>query len=148
MNIDNENAESRQTIIPRFRKIINRETALYLLCGIGTMLLNIFVFWAGLKLNVDYRYANITALIITKLAAYLCNKVFVFQSHCKNFTALLLEFLRFLASRGFTMILDYFGLILMLEVLHTLQMASKIFITAVVVVINYFLGKKCVFINH
>lgn len=125
-------------------KIINQETVLYGVVGIGTSLLNIILFQI-LSLQLDYRYANFITLIIVKLAAYICNKNLVFQSHTADLKELAGEFFRFIIARGATMFIDYFGLILMVEQLGMQKLFSKCFVTALVIVINYFVGKKHVF---
>lgn len=44
-----------------------------------------------------------------------------------------------------TALIDYFGLILLVELFHADKMFSKVFITVFVIVINYVVGKKHVF---
>jgi putative flippase GtrA len=56
-----------------------------------------------------------------------------------------MEFLRFVIARGATMLIDYFGLILLVEAMHVDKLIGKVIITAIVVVINYILGKGVVF---
>lgn len=128
------------------KKIVNRETVLYGVVGIGTSFLNIILFQI-LSLKLDYRYANFITLIAVKLAAYICNKNIVFQSHTADFKGLAAEFIRFIIARGATMLIDYFGLILMVEFWELQKLPSKCFVTVLVIVINYFIGKKHVFKN-
>lgn len=135
---------TKKTILKR---IVNRETVLYGIVGIGTSLLNVILFQI-LSIKLDYRYANLITLIIVKLAAYICNKNFVFQSHTANLKELAGEFSRFVIARGATMLIDYFGLILMVELLGMQKLFSKCFVTVLVIVINYFVGKKHVFKNR
>lgn len=65
----------------RSAKLINRETVLYGIVGVGTSLLNIGLFQFLVYIKMDYRQANLLTLVIVKLAAYICNKNLVFQSH-------------------------------------------------------------------
>lgn len=44
------------------------------------------------------------------------------------------------------MLIDYFGLVLMVEVLNLNESICKYFTTILVFIINYFIGKKHVFI--
>ena len=97
--------------------------------------------------GMEYKLANLLTLITVKLAAYICNKNFVFKSKCANFIELLKEFARFVFWRGATMILDYVGLILLVEIVHMPKLYGKIIVTVAVIVINYFTGKKHVFKN-
>lgn len=129
-------------------RIVNRETVLYGIVGIGTSVLNIVLFQVLFMGGMDYRYANFITLVIVKLAAYVCNKNLVFQSHTGNLRELLGEFSRFLVARGATMLIDYFGLIFMVEILGLQKLISKCIVTAAVIIINYFVGKKHVFKNR
>ena len=126
------------------KKFVNRETILYGLFGVGTSVLNVVLFRVLISV-LDYKVANLITLIVVKLAAYLCNKNFVFQSKCANFLELVKEFIRFVIARGATALIDYFGLILLVEIFDANKMISKVFITVLVIVINYFVGKKHVF---
>jgi len=126
------------------KKLINSETILYGVFGILTSLLNYFLFKFLLS-AMDYKLANIITLIVVKLAAYICNKNFVFKSHCDTFLELCKEMIRFVFARGATALIDYFGLILLVELFHFNELHSKIFVTILVIVINYIVGKKHVF---
>ena len=127
------------------KKYFNREIISYTFWGLLTALLNIVIFEIGVNSGIDYWLANAAALLITKLAAYLVNKFFVFRTHCKNLAGLLLEIGRFVVSRSATMLIDYGGLILFVELLGIDKKAGKYLIACVVVIMNYILGKKAVF---
>lgn len=126
-------------------KLLNREVILYGIFGVLTTVFNIAIFQIFLRFNVDYRIANIIALISTKLAAYIVNKLFVFHSRCKNLVDLLKELGRFIIARGATMILDYAGLIVLVEILKVSEQVGKYITTFAVVIINYFFSKGVVF---
>ncbi|RGY94713.1 GtrA family protein [Clostridium sp. AM58-1XD] len=126
-------------------KMINRETVSYGLFGVLTSALNVGLFQLLLWCNLDYKYANLITLVIVKLIAYVCNKNFVFHSKTGSYMGLVKEFCRFVVARGLTMIIDYAGLIIMVELLMCDKFLSKCFITAFVIIINYFIGKKHVF---
>ena len=129
------------------KKYINEETILYIIFGIITSLLNILLFSLLNYIGINYLISNIITLIIVKIVAYICNKMFVFKSRCNNFKELVLEFIRFFFSRFITLLIDYFGLIIFIELFGIDKTISKIIITVIVVVINYFFGKKYVFKN-
>lgn len=131
-----------------FSKIINRETILYGFFGVLTSILNVVLFTALISVEIDYRIANFITLVITKLAAYICNKNWVFRSKTANFYDLAKEFGRFIIARGLTMILDYVGLIALVEFLNMDKVLGKVIITVLVIVINYFTGKSYVFKNE
>jgi putative flippase GtrA len=125
------------------KKIFNREVFNYTLWGVLTSLWNIGIFQGLLYAGIDYRIANAFALITTKILAYLVNKFFVFKSRCDTPGKLFMEILRFTAARGFTMVLDFFGLIALNFFLD--PRIGKIITTLVVVILNYILGKFHVF---
>lgn len=127
------------------RKLVNRETVLYAVFGVLTSIENVLLFKGLLLLNLDYRIANILTLIVVKLTAYVCNKNFVFRSHCESFGALMAEVFRFVFWRGATALIDYFGLILLVELIHVPKVPGKIVVTVLVIIINYITGKKHVF---
>lgn len=123
-----------------------KEFFLYGVGGIGTTILNV-VTYQLLLMIIDYRPANLIAIVFTKLAAYIWNKNLVFKSHCKNFKDFLAEFVRFVLARGFTGLIDYFGVIFAVEILSANKVYSKYALTIIVIIINYVLGKKAVFID-
>lgn len=116
--------------------------------GIGggiTTLLHLVLFWVLIKFGLKYYIANIITLITIKTIAYFINKIFVFKSKCNNKKELLSEIIKYILSRLFTMIIDYFGLILLVEVFKINELVGKIIVLIVVVIINYFLCKKIVY---
>lgn len=129
-----------------YKKVVNKETILYSFFGILTSVENIVLFKLLLLLKIEYQPANLLTLIVVKLTAYICNKNFVFKSKTENIKELLKEFSRFVVARGATMLIDYFGLIFFVEILNLNIFYSKCFFTILVIIINYFVGKKHVFI--
>ena len=127
------------------KKLFNRETSMYAVFGVLTSIENVVLFRILLAFGIEYRIANLITLIVVKLTAYVCNKNFVFKSHCESIWALLAELGRFVFWRGATALIDYFGLILLVELLHMPKLPGKIIVTVLVIVINYITGKKQVF---
>ena len=84
--------------------------------------------------------ANIIAIVLAVLFAYFTNKDWVFHSEAKNFKERLAEFGKFMAGRAFTMILE-FGLDALLFRTAIPKMITKVVITIIVVILNYFLSK-------
>ena len=132
-------------MIEKRSKILKNEVFLYGIFGALTSFLNIILFQILIWLGLDYRYSNLITLMVVKLVAYVCNKNFVFRSRTESNLELIKEFLRFLVTRSATMLIDYIGLIFMAEILQVNKLISKCFITILVIIINYFLGKKHVF---
>lgn len=112
--------------------------------GVGTMLLNVIMYQLLLYV-MDYRIANLITLIVTKLVAYVWNKLYVFRSHCDTFAQFMAEFLRYILARGFTGLVDYFGLIFAVEIMSFDKVYSKYALQIIVIALNYILGKLAVF---
>lgn len=123
-----------------------REVGLYGVFGVLTTLVNICVYQL-LLMVMDYRIGNLIAIVSSKLFAYTTNKLFVFHSRCNNAKELLAEILRFTLARGATGLLDYFGLVVAVELLHFDRIYSKYALQLLVIVLNYVLGKRAVYLN-
>lgn len=118
---------------------------LYAFFGIMTSIMNVVLFKVLLSTGMVYTVANLITLICVKITAYICNKNFVFRSKCPDFIALIREIFRFIVARGATMLIDYFGLIFMVEFLDLPKVLSKTALTVFVIILNYLIGKKHVF---
>jgi len=127
------------------RSLVNRETVSYAFWGVVTSVLNIGLFELLLFVGTDYRVANLIALLVTKAAAYVVNKLFVFRTHTESPAALTAEFFRFVIARGGTMLVDWVGLIVLVSVCGVPEKYGKLITTVVVVILNYIVGKACVF---
>lgn len=120
---------------------------LYIIFGIITSILNVLCFSILVNIGLKYQISNIITLIIVKIVAYICNKKYVFKSKCKNIKELIKEFYNFILWRGITLLIDYFGLIIIIETTNIDKKISKIIVTILVIIINYITGKKYVFKN-
>ena len=131
----------------KIKNLINKhkEFISYGFWGGVTTLLHILLFWLLTKIGIKYYIANIITLITIKALAYIVNKIFVFKTKRKNKKELFKEIIKYILSRLFTMLLDYFGLILLVEVSHINELLGKIIVLIAVIIINYFLCKKYVY---
>ena len=114
--------------------------------GVATTVLNI-VTYQLLLLFFDYRVSNVIAIIVSKTFAYVTNKFFVFHSRCGNRKELIKEIIRFVLARGATGLLDFFGLIFAVDVMHFSRIWSKYVLQVFIIILNYVLGKKAVFLS-
>lgn len=126
-------------------RLINGETIRFGIGGVATTLLNIGLYRVLLLAGMAFQTANLIAIVVAKIAAFFVNKLFVFRTHRESTKASLLEVFRYIYTRGFTMLVDYFGLILLVNVLGGDERYMKYITTVVVVIINYLLGKFLVF---
>lgn len=138
------------------KKIINRETIAYIICGGLTTLINILVFGA---MNRTIGESNIIwsetiAFIIATLFAYITNKYFVFRQKNTSTKAVIQQILTFFTGRIISYGID---LILMIgakdilhagsiEILHINGLTiAKIPVATIVIIINYIFSKIIVF---
>ena len=126
------------------KKILNKETVIYLIFGILTTIVNIVSFFLFNKL-FNYKLSNIIAFILAIVFAYITNKKYVFESKKEEKTEIIKEFIFFIGSRLFTFVLDMLLMVLFIEGLFVNVLISKVLVNVVVIILNYILSKKLVF---
>lgn len=120
-----------------------KEAVRYLFWGVITVIVN-YAGYLLLKIFMPYQAANLISIIFTKIFAYCTNKKFVFQT-VTDLKEQLKEILRYIAVRVTTGLVDFFGLILLTEVLLVDDRIGKVFMIMITTALNYFLGKVFVF---
>lgn len=125
--------------------IFNKETILYAVFGFLTFLVGIVIYQGLIELGMDYKISNIFSLLLGKLFAYVTNKLFVFRTRNKNFIEFCKEFGRFVVTRGFTALIDYFGVIIAVECFCIGEIIAKYVLMVIVIILNYIFGKMIVF---
>ncbi len=145
------------------KRLLNRETILYLIFGVLTTLVDLAVFWVGKKLLGEawLLAINAAAFLAAASFAYVTNKLWVFESKSWSQTVLKKELPMFFAARVFSFLFTEAGLWLARDVLHAggytvwnaealnlridgLDLA-KIVLSVVVVILNYVFSKLIVF---
>lgn len=130
----------------KMKKILwNKEVFWYAFFGFTTMIVGIAIYQGFVYCGMDYKLANLFSLVLGKLYAYIMNKFFVFKVRSKNFVEWMKEFFRFFITRGATGLIDYFGVIILVEVFSVGEIISKYILQVIVIILNYILGKKIVF---
>lgn len=119
----------------------------YVFWGGMAFLVNIASYWLLLWAGMDYKAANLISMLLTKTTAYLSNKFFVFRSRCGSWRGLVQEILMFAAARGLSGVVEYVGLICLVDFLHWEKLAGKMAMVGIVTVLNYFFGKHFVYKN-
>lgn len=123
------------------KKVLNREVISYLIFGVLTTLVNFFAFYVFVRIfSVEENLSNAIAIVLSILFAYITNSIFVFNSKL-NFT----EFFKFILGRAFTFFLEMFGFFVMFNLIHIPDLISKIVITVVVIILNFFISKYFAF---
>ncbi|MEN6637542.1 MAG: GtrA family protein [Clostridiaceae bacterium] len=125
------------------RKFLSKEIIRYGISGVLITLANLGVYTGLLSLGMRFEIANLIALVLSRVAGFALNKYFVFRSTRKS--RFWQEFLGFMVARGFSGLVDYFGLILLINQFHLHEVLAKGFVMVFVIVLNYVLGKFLVF---
>ncbi len=136
---------NRKMMLKQKLHILNKEFYRYLIAGTSTTILNIAIYTALVFFDMRYYLANLITLIITKIYAYYINKQFVYHSYCPTKKAMFFEALRFYVCRIGTGIFDYFFVIISVEFFDFSKLYSKYFAITIVILLNYYLGKKVIF---
>ena len=123
-------------------KLLTKEIILYIIFGILTTIINIGTFYVLTNFfNTNENLANISAIVAAVLFAYISNRKLVFNSTASTFKEKIIEMFKFFLARLFTMIIEFFGFILLFNVLHIPSLYSKTLITIIVIIANFFLSK-------
>ena len=146
----------------KIKKILNRETVLYIIFGVATTAVNYVVFY--LLYNVLWSQsrslaANAAAFVAAVIFAFVVNKLFVFESKSWNMDTLKREIPSFLAARIGSFGIEEAGLFLAEKVLKlggiiAITVAGvaldwitivKLALAFVVVALNYVFCKLIIF---
>ena len=123
------------------KKVCTKEVILYAIFGILTTIVNLLSFYVLTKiLKWNENISNIIAILLAVIFAYITNKDMVFHSNAKTLKEKLIQFAKFMSGRAFTMLVEWGGCAL-LFLTPIPQMVSKIFMTIVVVILNFFISK-------
>lgn len=127
------------------QKFYRREIILYIIFGVLTTIINIASFMILSSIfNVEENFANIIGIILAVLFAYFTNRKLVFNSTASNAQEKLSEFGKFILGRVFTMIVESVGFWLLFTVLNIVcfnGLVSKLIISVVVIILNFFISK-------
>ncbi len=131
----------KEKLIKLIKKVCTKEIIFYAIFGVLTTVLNLGVFYVlSNLLHWNENMSNVIAIVIAVLFAYFTNKDLVFHSEAKTLKAKWKEFAKFISGRAFTMIIEWVGGAL-LFLTPMPQMISKLIVTVVVVILNFFISK-------
>lgn len=125
-----------------------KEMMRYFFWGVVSSVLNVGLFQGLVMLGIDYRISNIVTLIVVKVFCYITNKWFVFKTPYEGLMPFLKEMASFLVARGVTFILDFAGVMFLVELIGADKFISKCIMAAIVIIVNYVLSKKFVFCRN
>lgn len=125
-------------------KIFEKKEAFrFVFWGVVTTLYNYFSFFF-LKQVLAYQIANLISIVTTKILVYYTNKRFVFRTKT-GLKGQVLEVFRYVLGRGFTGVVDFFGLIVLVDVFGIDNSIGKMIMIVIIFPLNYVLGKIFVF---
>ena len=124
------------------KKFCTKEIIFYGIFGVLTTLVNIAVFYVLTHfLHLEENLSNAIAIVLAVLFAYFTNRKIVFNSTASTLKEKLYEFGKFILGRAFTMIVELVGFFLMFNIMHIQELISKILISIIVIVLNFFISK-------
>ena len=124
-----------------FKKLITKEVILYIIFGILTTIINLGSFYImNSILDWDENISNFVAIVLAVLVAYITNKDLVFHSEAKSIKDRVIQFVKFMIGRAFTMIVEFVGGMILFQ-LPIPNIISKAFLTLIVIILNFFISK-------
>lgn len=122
---------------------LDRELFLYVVFGAFTFFVNIITYFLFESvLGINYLISNILAWFFSVLFAYITNRIWVFESKSPD---ILKEASLFFGGRIFSGAVDTALMYLFIDVLVIGDLASKIIVQIVVIILNYVFSKLIVF---
>lgn len=124
------------------KKFMTKEVILYVVFGVLTTIVNIATFYVLTKFcHLEENISNIIAIMLAVIFAYITNRKLVFNSTATTAKQIIIEMFKFFSARLFTMIVEFFGFMLLFNVLHIPDLISKTTVTVIVIILNFFLSK-------
>lgn len=135
-------------IIELIKKMLTKEVILYVVFGIFTTVVNLGTFYImNSLLHWDENISNFIAIILAVLFAYITNKDLVFHSNAKGIKNRVIQFIKFIIGRAFTMVVEFVGGILLFQ-LPIPNIITKALLTIIVIILNFFISKFFAFKNN
>ncbi len=126
-----------------------KEQILYIFFGGMTTVVDFAVYWFFTRVLVLSENSTVPAqalgVAVAILFAYIVNKLFVFEDQVKGGKALLVQFLSFVSMRLLSGVFQTAALWLLVDKLHFYDMAMKLIVAVVVVILNYIFSKLIIF---
>lgn len=130
-----------EKIVELLKKSLTKEVILYIVFGIFTTLVNLGSFYImNSLLHLEENISNFIAILLAVIFAYITNKDLVFHSEAKSIKDRVIQFVKFMIGRAFTMIVEFVGGIILFQ-LPIPNIISKAFLTLIVIILNFFISK-------
>ena len=137
-----------EKIVELLKKSLTKEVILYIVFGIFTTLVNLGSFYImNSLLHLEENISNFIAILLAVIFAYITNKDLVFHSNAKGIKNRLIQFLKFMLGRAFTLIVEFVGGLVLFKI-PIPNIITKAFLTVVVIILNFFISKFFAFKNN
>lgn len=137
-----------EKIVELLKKSLTKEVILYIVFGIFTTIVNLGSFFImNSLLHLEENISNFIAILLAVIFAYITNKDLVFHSNAKGIKNRLIQFLKFMLGRAFTMIVEFVGGLVLFKI-PIPNIITKAFLTVVVIILNFFISKFFAFKNN
>lgn len=130
----------------------NTELVSYLFAGVATTLVNYVVYYIVTRPfgwlippAMLTMVGTVIAWVIAVVFGYVVNKVFVFHTHCDSAAALVREFISFVTMRLVSFGMELVLMFLTVDLLGLNDLAMKLIINIVVIILNYVFSKLFIF---
>ncbi len=127
------------------KKLINRETVLYVLFGVLTTAVDWVSYTLLRWMGTDYRIATAISWAAAVLFAFVTNKLFVFGSRELGLACLCREFAGFVAARAATGVFTVAGMVVTVDFLHWNEYFGKAVVSVLSLAMNYVFSKWFIF---
>lgn len=137
------------------KKVLTKETILYIVFGILTTLVNILVACVLTALvRIEGNISSTIGIICSILFAYFTNRKLVFDSKAVTLKENIQEFGKFILGRAFTMVIEIIGVFLLNNVIYAFYnifddnmayLINKCLISVIVIILNFIISKFFVF---
>lgn len=120
--------------------LFTKEVILYGVFGILTTIINLAISYL-LENKINGAIASAIGIIAAIIFAYFTNRKLVFNSEAVGFKENFREFLKFIAGRALTMIIEEGGVILFYNIMKMPFRPVKLSLTIIVIILNFFISK-------
>ncbi|MCC8067893.1 MAG: YfhO family protein, partial [Clostridiales bacterium] len=127
------------------KKLVQNQVVRYAFFGGCTTAVNLVAYYLLCAAGINITVANTIAVMIAIVFAYVVNKLFVFEHRTNTFAEFCKEAGSFIGMRLGTMVVEVFGVLCLVCIWGMPNLAAKLLIQVVIVVLNYFISKFVVF---
>ncbi len=128
------------------KKMLANDKIRYIIAGGCTTFVNLIAFFLLRNFtDISRNVCNAIAIAMAIAFAYFANKLFVFKSKKLGFMATVAEAVSFVGMRLVSMLVEIIGFALMCDSFRFNEVASKLLVQLVVLILNYLFSKLVVF---